>query len=94
MLDSGKAKTNWKVRATSGLLILNAILLASCAGGGGGTSVNTGGNGGPPAAPAITSLSPLSTNAGGPAFSLTVNGTNFVSSSVVNWNGSARDTIN
>ena len=28
---------------------------------------------------------------GGPAFTLTVNGTGFVSASVVNWNGSARD---
>ena len=40
--------------------------------------------------PTATSLSPSSTTAGGPAFTLTVTGTNFVSTSVVNWNGSSR----
>jgi hypothetical protein len=40
--------------------------------------------------PTITSLNPPSTAAGGPAFCLTVNGTNFVSSSTVAWNGSPR----
>ncbi|HYW41804.1 MAG TPA: IPT/TIG domain-containing protein, partial [Bryobacteraceae bacterium] len=44
-------------------------------------------------APAITSLAPSSATAGGAAFTLTVNGTGFVSgSSVVNWNGSGRPT--
>jgi len=43
-------------------------------------------------APTITSLSPSSASAGGAAFSLTVNGTGFISSSVVNWNGAARST--
>jgi len=42
--------------------------------------------------PAITSLSPSSTSAGGATFTLTVNGNNFVSGSVVNWNGSALAT--
>jgi hypothetical protein len=42
--------------------------------------------------PAITSLSPVSVNAGVPAFTLTVNGTGFVSGSVVNWNGAGRTT--
>src|SRR5207247_198207 len=42
--------------------------------------------------PTVTSLSPTSTNAGGVAFTLTVNGTNFVSGSVVQWNSSARTT--
>ncbi|MGA2606727.1 MAG: choice-of-anchor D domain-containing protein [Terriglobia bacterium] len=42
--------------------------------------------------PAITSLSPSSTSAGSTAFTLTVNGSNFVSSSVVRWNGSDRTT--
>jgi hypothetical protein len=37
--------------------------------------------------PAITSLSPTSTLAGGAAFTLTVNGSNFVSGSKVRWNG-------
>ncbi|HEV8130970.1 MAG TPA: SBBP repeat-containing protein, partial [Acidobacteriota bacterium] len=42
--------------------------------------------------PAIASLSPSSATAGGPAFTLTVNGSNFVNSSVVQWNGSSRIT--
>jgi hypothetical protein len=42
--------------------------------------------------PALTSLSPNSTTAGGPAFTLTVNGTNFITGSVVRWNGSDRAT--
>ncbi len=42
--------------------------------------------------PAITSISPTSAPAGGAAFTLTVNGTSFVSSSAVQWNGSNRTT--
>ena len=42
--------------------------------------------------PTISSLSPASATAGGPAFTLTVNGSNFVSGSVVQWNGSNRTT--
>jgi len=37
-------------------------------------------------------LLPAATAPGGPAFTLTVNGTGFVSGAVVNWNGSARTT--
>jgi hypothetical protein len=42
--------------------------------------------------PATTGLSPSLAAAGGPAFTLTVNGGNFVSDSVVQWNGSSRTT--
>jgi len=42
--------------------------------------------------PVVTTLSPSSTTAGGGAFTLTVNGSNFVATSVVRWNGSARTT--
>ena len=42
--------------------------------------------------PVVTSLSPASRYAGSAAFTLTVNGTGFVSSSVVRWNGSSRPT--
>ncbi len=42
--------------------------------------------------PALSSLSPPGAAAGGPALTLAVNGSNFVSSSVVLWNGSARPT--
>jgi len=40
-------------------------------------------------APTTTSLSPAGTTAGSGAFTLTVNGTGFISSSVVRWNGVA-----
>ena len=43
-------------------------------------------------APTINSLSPSSTPACGPAFTLTVNGSGFVSGAVVNWNGTALAT--
>ncbi len=42
--------------------------------------------------PAATSLSPSSATAGGAAFTLTVNGTNFVSGATIQWNGSALAT--
>ena len=42
--------------------------------------------------PALTSLAPTSTPAGGAAFTLTVNGSNFVGTSQVRWNGVARTT--
>ncbi len=43
-------------------------------------------------APTTTTINPSSTTAGGPGFTLTVNGTNFVSTSVVRWNGADRTT--
>ena len=49
-------------------------------------------NGVNPAAPAISSLSPTGATAGGAAFTLTVNGSNFISTSVVEWNGTALPT--
>src|SRR5207249_1907785 len=42
--------------------------------------------------PTIAIINPTSAITGGPAFTLTVNGTNFVSGSTVQWNGSARTT--
>src|SRR5208282_1867784 len=42
--------------------------------------------------PTAGSLSPTGAIAGGPAFTLTVNGTNFVNGATVLWNGSARTT--
>jgi Putative Ig domain len=46
----------------------------------------------PPPPPAITSLSPSSAVAGGPTFTLTVNGSNFASDAVAQWNGTALTT--
>src|SRR5882724_10150404 len=54
--------------------------------------LNTGCNDAKSAQPSLVSISPSIANAGSAAFSLTVNGTNFVSSSTVNWNGTARTT--
>ncbi len=42
--------------------------------------------------PTITSLSPTSSPLNGPAFTLTVNGTNFISGDYVTWNGGLRQT--
>ena len=42
--------------------------------------------------PTITSLSPATLPAGSPGFTLTVNGSGFVTGSVVNWNGTALPT--
>ena len=39
--------------------------------------------------PSVLSMSPAAVNAGGPAFTITVNGTNFISGSTIKWNSSA-----
>lgn len=68
--------------ASISLLLLTALTLAC------GYSAKTT----PPSAgtaPAISKLVPNSTNAGGPAFNMIVNGSNFGSKAVVNWNGAA-----
>jgi N,N-dimethylformamidase beta subunit-like, C-terminal/Domain of unknown function (DUF4082)/Bacterial Ig domain len=49
-------------------------------------------NAGSGSGPALNSLSPGSAPAGGPAFTLTVTGTNFASGATVRWNGSSRTT--
>ncbi len=85
-----------KVNALSGILALACLvflqLLAACGGGGSGGS---GGSPPPPSGnpvPAIVSLNPNSANVGGAAFTLTIAGQNFISSSAVQWNGSPRTT--
>ncbi|MGH9863686.1 MAG: IPT/TIG domain-containing protein, partial [Candidatus Acidiferrales bacterium] len=61
------------------------VWLASC---GGGAPAQPEGN----PRPAISSLSPSNTVAGGADFTLTVNGSGFIAGSVVRWNGSSRTT--
>ena len=51
-------------------------------------TINAGAN----PVPALTSLSPSTAGAGGPAFTLTVNGSGFVAASTVRWNGANRTT--
>ncbi len=72
-------------------LIVSLVLLAGC---GGGTStsqssINQPASGRSNATPAITTISPNSTVAGGVAFTLTINGTGFIAASLVSFGGSA-----
>lgn len=69
------------------LMGVATVVLAAC--GGGGSSAP------PPSSnplPAISSISPPAVIVGGPAFTLTVNGTNFIAASSVQWNRSNRAT--
>jgi uncharacterized repeat protein (TIGR01451 family) len=71
----------------------NTASLASCsldsvAGNNSATAITTVGN----PVPVLGSLSPSSAAPGSPGMTLRVNGSNFVSSSTVNWNGTARAT--
>ena len=65
-------------------LLLLTVLSVGC-GGYGSSSMTTAPQ--PGVVPAITGLSPSSASAGGPGFTLTVNGSRFASNSVVNFNG-------
>src|SRR5258706_2074916 len=64
-------------------------LLAGCGGGGYHSPPPSPSN----PVPTITSLSPDSVAAGSTTFTLIVTGTNFLSSSIVQWNRSARPTM-
>ncbi len=55
------------------------------------STVNNGGGTINPV-PTISAIAPTSVTAGDPAFTLTVTGTNFISGSVINWNGAALTT--
>ena len=54
--------------------------------------VNLGTAGAPSPVPALASMTPTSATAGSPPFTLTVNGSNFVATSKVRWNGAERTT--
>ena len=67
-----------------------AAVLCGC---GGGSSNSTGGGTGPQnPAPTASSLSPSSALPGSNALTLTVTGSNFISSSAIDWNGTALTT--
>ena len=70
--------------------VIVAIWSAGCGGGSSGTQVSQT----PPSnpTPSIISVSPTSATAGGSSFTLTVNGSNFVSGATVDWNGTAQST--
>jgi hypothetical protein len=71
------------------LLLLIAICSLCLLGGCGG-----GGSSGPQTnpAPTIATINPTSATRGGPSFTLTVNGSNLVSTSTVQWNGKSHAT--
>ncbi len=69
-------------------LLLSALFFSACGGGGGGGGTPTPQN----PVPSLTSISPSSANAGDGEFTLTVNGSSFISSSVVRWGGANRTT--
>jgi hypothetical protein len=88
------ARTGPSQRWTANLLVIFFIstlcILAGCDGSG-----NRSGDGGNPSshpAPTLTSLSPTSATAGGATFTLTANGSGFISASAVYWNGESRST--
>jgi hypothetical protein len=68
------------------------VLVTNPAPGGGASNVLTFSVNAPKPIPRVSSINPTTTQAGGAAFTLTVNGSGFVSESVVRWNGEARPT--
>ena len=72
--------------------IVSLLLLAGCGGGASPSSINQPTSSGSNPTPTITTISPNSTVAGGAAFTLTINGTNFVAASMVNFGGSTPAT--
>jgi IPT/TIG domain-containing protein len=68
--------------------VLVSLIATATACGYGSKNYNTTPTAG--AMPAIVQLSPGSTTAGGAAFTLTVNGSNFGTKAIVNWNGVAQ----
>ena len=76
---------------TAGLIATLALPLVNC-GGGGGSSPSTPVVPQNPS-PIISFLAPASAPAGSRALTLTVNGSDFVSGSVIQWGGAARSTV-
>jgi len=100
---NGNAKTTTFVSATQLTAAILATDIATSgtanvtvtnAAPGGGTTANFVFNisSAPNPVPTLASISPTSATAGGAAFTLTLTGTNFVASSVVNFNGAAKTT--
>ena len=85
-LTGGKMKSSALLAVSFGAL----CIFSACGSG----SSQSGGNPPPPATPTITSISPNTAVAGGAAFTLTINGTNFVASSMVNFVGARTTFVN
>ena len=86
-----RARSIRHVRFHSQTIALLIVALIGVWGCGGGTSESVDNQSSPPT-PTISTISPNSTVAGGAAFTLTINGTNFVAGSMVNFGGSALAT--
>lgn len=68
------------------------VIVTNPAPGGGASNALTFAVNAPKPIPRVTSISPTTAQAGSAAFTLTVNGSGYVSESVVRWNGEARPT--
>lgn len=73
---------------TLNTILLGTLIAATVACGYSSKNNGTGGSN----MPAIAQLNPSSTTHGDPAFTLTVNGSNFASNAAVNWNGTGQTT--
>jgi DNA-binding beta-propeller fold protein YncE len=82
---TSRPSRRWRRLVTLGIVSL--VFLAGC--GGGSKSLGNQPPPPTPTTPTITTISPNSAVAGGAAFTLTINGTNFVASSMVNFGGAA-----
>src|SRR5215469_10944989 len=86
-----------KALAARTLVILGIVSLIFLAGCGGGTASTANptptATPNPNPIPTITTISPNSAVAGGPAFTLTINGANFVAASMANFGGAAPTTM-
>jgi hypothetical protein len=81
------ARAPWRNRGSCALIIILALAGIALPGSARAQNVRT-----PNPTPSITSLLPSSVTTGAASFKLTVNGTNFISTSTVQWNGSKRPT--
>jgi DNA-binding beta-propeller fold protein YncE len=88
-LRRSRSFTNARFNLGAIALLIVALIGDWACGGGTSQSIN---NQPPPPTPAITTISPNSAAVGGAAFTLTINGTNFVASSMVNFGGAAPAT--
>jgi IPT/TIG domain len=77
----------WEIVMKATCVLLLTLFVLGCGGGYG-----SGGGGGGGGALHIDTLVPNLATAGGPAFTLTVNGTGFTANSVVYWNTTTRTT--
>jgi hypothetical protein len=88
MLRSKPSRSSARPTGAISLFLISMACIAWTAGCGGGS----GGSSNPPGnpTPSLSSLTPNTATAGGPALTVTVSGSNFISSSTVQWNGSPR----